>query len=38
MLDNVSLITELCVIWSKKGGRVVPEAKSTIMQSQMQYF
>lgn len=38
MLDNVSLITDVCTIWLKKGGRVVPGAKSTIMQNQMQYF
>lgn len=38
MLDDVSLITDVCVIWPKKGGRVVPGAKSTIMQNQVQYF
>lgn len=36
MLDNVSLITDTRVIWPKKGGRVVPGAKSTITQNQMQ--
>lgn len=38
MIDNISLITDVRVIWPKKGGRVVPGAKSTIMQNEMQYF
>lgn len=34
MLDNVSLIrTDVQAIWPKKGGRVVPEAKSAITQN-----
>lgn len=39
MLDSVSLIrTDVHVIWPKRGGRVVPGAKSTIIQNQIQYF
>lgn len=38
MLDNVpSIRTDVYAIWLKRGGRVVPGAKYTIIQNQMWY-
>lgn len=39
MLDNVLLIgVDVHVIWPKRGGRVVPGARSTIIQNQNVLF